>query len=152
MSAVKRFHHQYKEAAARHGYEASPDQLGWAMPIYVADTDESARREAKPHIEAIYNKFLRMPQEYLLPPGYTSVSSMKKLRAAKSSTTSDAPPDCDEFIRRGMFICGSPDTVRQTHRASPEGHRLQRAGGDDADRQHARRTDAQGACGCSRRR
>jgi alkanesulfonate monooxygenase SsuD/methylene tetrahydromethanopterin reductase-like flavin-dependent oxidoreductase (luciferase family) len=62
----------------------------------------------------MFNKFLRMPQEYLLPPGYTSVSSMKKLRQAKSSTTSDAPPDCDEFIRRGMFICGSPDTVRDT--------------------------------------
>ena len=39
---------------------------------------------------------------------------MKKLRAAKASFTSDAPPDCDEFIRRGMFICGSPETVRQT--------------------------------------
>ncbi len=62
----------------------------------------------------MYNKFLRMPIEYLLPPGYTSASSMKKLRAAKSSTTSEAPPDCDEYIRRGMFICGSPETVRQT--------------------------------------
>jgi len=114
VSAVKRFHHQYIDAAEKHGYQASPDRLGWALPIYVSDTDESARREAKPHIEAMYNKFLRMPTEYLLPPGYTSVSSMKKLRAAKSSTTSEAPPDCDEYIRRGMFICGSPETVRQT--------------------------------------
>ncbi len=39
---------------------------------------------------------------------------MKKLRQAKASFTSDAPPNCDEFIRRGMFICGSPETVRQT--------------------------------------
>ncbi len=62
----------------------------------------------------MYNKFLRMPLEYLLPPSYTSVASMKKLRAAKASFTSDKPPDCDEFIRRGMFICGSPETVRQT--------------------------------------
>jgi alkanesulfonate monooxygenase SsuD/methylene tetrahydromethanopterin reductase-like flavin-dependent oxidoreductase (luciferase family) len=114
VTAVKRFHTQYKETAARYGYEASPDKLGWALPIYVSETDESARREAKPHIEAMYNKFLRMPLEFLLPPGYTSVSSMKKLRQAKASFTSDAPPDCDEFIRRGMFICGSPETVRQT--------------------------------------
>ena len=68
---------------------------------------------------------------------------MKKLREAKSSTTSEAPPDCDEFIRRGMFICGSPETVREDDRASPEGHRLQRAGGDDADRQHAGGADPQ---------
>jgi alkanesulfonate monooxygenase SsuD/methylene tetrahydromethanopterin reductase-like flavin-dependent oxidoreductase (luciferase family) len=114
VSQVKRFHRQYKEAAERHGYEASPDRLGWALPIYVSDSDESARRESKPHIEAMYNKFLRMPTEYLLPPGYTSVSSMKKLRQAKASFTSDAAPDCDEFIRRGMFICGSPSTVRET--------------------------------------
>jgi alkanesulfonate monooxygenase SsuD/methylene tetrahydromethanopterin reductase-like flavin-dependent oxidoreductase (luciferase family) len=114
VSAVKRFHTQYKEAAARYGYEASPDKLGWALPVYVSDSDEAARREAKPHIEAMYNKFLRMPLEFLLPPGYTSVESMKKLRQAKASFTSDNPPDCDEFIKRGMFICGSPDTVRQT--------------------------------------
>ena len=114
VSAVKRFHTQYKETAARYGYEASPDKLGWALPIYVSDSDEAARREAKPHIEAMYNKFLRMPMEFLLPPGYTSVESMKKIRQAKASFTSDKPPDCDAFIERGMFICGSPDTVRQT--------------------------------------
>jgi alkanesulfonate monooxygenase SsuD/methylene tetrahydromethanopterin reductase-like flavin-dependent oxidoreductase (luciferase family) len=114
VAQVKRFHHQYKEAAECHGYEASSDKCGWALPIYVSDSDESARRESKPHIEAMYNKFLRMPTEYLLPPGYTSASSMKKLRQAKASFTSDAAPDIDEFIRRGMFICGSPDTVRET--------------------------------------
>jgi alkanesulfonate monooxygenase SsuD/methylene tetrahydromethanopterin reductase-like flavin-dependent oxidoreductase (luciferase family) len=114
VAAVRRFHLQYKEQAERYGYQASPDKLGWALPVYVSDSDEAARREAKPHIEAMYNKFLRMPQEYLLPPGYTSVSSMKRLRQAKASYTSDAPPDCDEFINRGMFICGSSETVRQT--------------------------------------
>ena len=84
---------KYKETAERHGYEASPDKLGWALPIYVSDSHETARREAKPHVEAMFNKFLRMPQEYLLPPRYTSVASMKRLRQAKSTTTSDVPLD-----------------------------------------------------------
>ena len=29
-----------------------------------------------PHIEAFYNKFLKMPVEMLLPPGYLSLASM----------------------------------------------------------------------------
>lgn len=114
VDLVRRYHAQYKETAERYGYEASPDQLGWALPIYVSDTDESARREAAPHVEALFNKFLRMPTEYLLPPGYTSMESMKRLRIAKQSTTSQAPPSCDDLIERGMFICGSADTVRET--------------------------------------
>jgi alkanesulfonate monooxygenase SsuD/methylene tetrahydromethanopterin reductase-like flavin-dependent oxidoreductase (luciferase family) len=114
IDVVKRFHNEFKEAAERHGYEASPDQLGWAVPIYVGETDESARREAAAHIEAFFNKFLRMPVEYLLPPGYTSVQSLKRLRAIRRGTTTEKPPTCEEFIERGMFICGSAETVRET--------------------------------------
>ncbi|MGE4011385.1 MAG: LLM class flavin-dependent oxidoreductase, partial [Alphaproteobacteria bacterium] len=51
----------YKEAALKYGYTAQSSQLGWAIPIYVAETDAQARSEAKPHIEAFFNKFLRMP-------------------------------------------------------------------------------------------
>ncbi len=45
-----------------YGYEATEDQLGWSVPLYVAETDEIARREAQPHIETFLNKFLRMPR------------------------------------------------------------------------------------------
>ena len=114
VDVVKRFHTEVKDAAERHGYEATPDQLGWALPIYVAETDEIARKEAAAHVEALFNKYLRMPLEFLLPPGYTSASSIKRLRAIRRGTTTDKPPTCDDFIERGMFICGSPETVRQT--------------------------------------
>ncbi len=77
----------YRDEALRRGYQASPDQLGWSVKIYVAETDEIARREAKPHIEAFANKFMRMPTEVLLPPGYTSIASMKGLMAAKRGIT-----------------------------------------------------------------
>src|SRR5467141_3845800 len=59
----------YREEAERAGYQASPDQLGWSVQIYVAESDAIALREARPHIEAFVNKFLRMPTEMLLPPG-----------------------------------------------------------------------------------
>ncbi len=114
VDIVKRFHTEVKEAAERYGYEASPDQLGWALPIYVAETDEIARKEAAAHIESLFNKFLRMPIEMLLPPGYTSVESIKRLREIRRGTTTDKLPTCDDFIERGMFICGSAETVRET--------------------------------------
>jgi len=101
----------YREEALRQGYEASPDQLGWSVKIYVAETDEIARREAKPHVEAFVNKFLRMPVEMLLPPGYTSIESMKGVMAAKKTITGGAR-SIDDLIQQGTFICGSPATVR----------------------------------------
>ena len=76
---LKRFMDMYRAKANEYGYEASPQQLGWATPVYVADTDEQAKREAKPHIEAFYNKYLRMPFEMLLPPGYLSLTSMQNV-------------------------------------------------------------------------
>jgi alkanesulfonate monooxygenase SsuD/methylene tetrahydromethanopterin reductase-like flavin-dependent oxidoreductase (luciferase family) len=114
VAVVKRFHNEVKQAAEDYGYEASPDQLGWALPIYVAETDEIARKEAAAHVEALFNKFLRMPTEMLLPPGYTSPESIKRLREIRRGTTSDKPPTVDDFIERGMFVCGSAETVRQT--------------------------------------
>ena len=66
----------YRETAQHYGYQATAEQVGWAVPTYCAETDEIARREAKPHIESLFNKLLRMPQEMLLPPGYLSLASM----------------------------------------------------------------------------
>ena len=63
----------YRDEAEKAGYQASPDQLAWSNTIYVAETDEKAMREAKPHLEALVNRFLKMPIEMLLPPGYTNI-------------------------------------------------------------------------------
>ena len=73
---LAKYMQMYKDMAAEHGYEATEDQLGWSVPVYVGETDEIARREAQPHIENFLNKFLRMPKEMLLPPGYLSLKSM----------------------------------------------------------------------------
>jgi alkanesulfonate monooxygenase SsuD/methylene tetrahydromethanopterin reductase-like flavin-dependent oxidoreductase (luciferase family) len=79
--------------------------------MYVAKTDEQAYEEARPHFEAFMNRFLYLPAEMLLPPGYTSAASIKmmrsKLRKGKRTTM-------EECIELGMFVCGSPKTVRET--------------------------------------
>ena len=111
VAALARYMKMYREVAQRHGYVATSSQLGWSVPTYIAETDEIAYREAKPHIEAFLNKFLRMPREMLLPPGYLSLSSMKGVMAAKASLSEKQT--IDTVIEKGMFMCGSPRTVRE---------------------------------------
>jgi alkanesulfonate monooxygenase SsuD/methylene tetrahydromethanopterin reductase-like flavin-dependent oxidoreductase (luciferase family) len=103
----------YREIAANDGYEASPQQMGWAVPTYVAETDEIARRELKPHVEAFFNRFLRFPLEMRLPPGYSSVASTKHLIETKFAVRS-TDQTIDSLIELGMVVCGSAATVRDT--------------------------------------
>src|SRR5258708_20250864 len=108
---VARYLNMYREQARQYGYEASGDQLGWASPVYVADTDERARDEARAGIETLFNDFLAVPWEMLLPPGYMSLSSMKntiKMRKALGSRTRHS---MEQLIESGTVVAGSPRTV-----------------------------------------
>jgi alkanesulfonate monooxygenase SsuD/methylene tetrahydromethanopterin reductase-like flavin-dependent oxidoreductase (luciferase family) len=107
-----RYMAMYREEARRAGYEASPDQLGWSIQIYVGETDAIALKEARPHIEAFVNKFLRMPTEMLLPPGYLSLASMKGVMQAKRALSGPAR-SIETLIEQGTFLCGSPATIAE---------------------------------------
>ena len=109
--SVCKFMTGYRDRAREYGYEAAPDQLGWLVPIYVADTDQKAIDEARPHIEAFANKFLRNPPEMLLPPGYTSIASLKNVRKHKSSIVKRQ--SIETLMENEVVIVGSPDTVRR---------------------------------------
>src|SRR6185437_3642433 len=107
---VAKFFQLYRDEADKAGYQASADQLAWSNTIYVADTDAIAMREAKPHLEALTNSFLKMPIEMLLPPGYTNIDSMKRIRAAK---VIGKPQSIEDLVKNGVVIIGSPNTVRE---------------------------------------
>ena len=64
ISVVQRFMQMYKDIAQSFGYTAQPRQLGWAIPIYVGQTDASAIAEAKPHYEMFRNVLLKFPLEF----------------------------------------------------------------------------------------
>jgi alkanesulfonate monooxygenase SsuD/methylene tetrahydromethanopterin reductase-like flavin-dependent oxidoreductase (luciferase family) len=107
---VERYLKMYRDTCKGYGYEAKDSQLGWAVPVYVSDTDESARWEAKEHFEAFRNVFVRMPLEMLLPPGYTSRESLKNVMKAKAQMFGDVT--IDQATELGLFVCGSGATVR----------------------------------------
>src|SRR3954466_15670894 len=53
IEVVARFFNMYREQARKHGYEASNEQLAWSNCVYVAETDEKAVAQARPHLEAL---------------------------------------------------------------------------------------------------
>jgi alkanesulfonate monooxygenase SsuD/methylene tetrahydromethanopterin reductase-like flavin-dependent oxidoreductase (luciferase family) len=113
FSAAVRYLDSYREIAERrYGYVAASEQLGWAAPCYVADTDAHAIDEAREHIEFLFNDLLNMPRFMFFPPGYTSPESMKRVVAAKSSIMGGRRT-IEKLIEHGVMICGSPDTVRR---------------------------------------
>lgn len=111
LDSVMKYHALYKQQAERFGYEASGEQLGWALPVYVAETDEIAVREAAEHIEALFNNFLKVPLEMLFPPGYTSIKSLTANLAGRQGMVLQAQT-VKSLVEKGTFLVGSPETVR----------------------------------------
>jgi alkanesulfonate monooxygenase SsuD/methylene tetrahydromethanopterin reductase-like flavin-dependent oxidoreductase (luciferase family) len=111
LKAVQKYLQMYRERCTAYGYTCPDEQLGWATPVYVAETDAAARREAKPHYEAFRNKFARLPFELLFPPGYSSIESMKNVSAVKGHLGADLT--LEACMDLGIVVCGSVETVVQ---------------------------------------
>jgi len=109
---VARYLNLYREQARQYGYEAAPDQVGFASPVYVADTDERAREEARAGIESLFNDFLATPFQMLLPPGYMSLSSMKNTMRMRKALGVTHRLTLEELMESGTVVVGSPRTVR----------------------------------------
>jgi len=100
------------ETARQHNYELSPYQLGRLMPIYVAETDEQARREGNQHIGWLFHRGLRYIYEMLFPPGYLTPAAA--LFMAKSYHEVDwTKLSVDQMNEAGYCIVGSVETVRR---------------------------------------
>jgi alkanesulfonate monooxygenase SsuD/methylene tetrahydromethanopterin reductase-like flavin-dependent oxidoreductase (luciferase family) len=109
---VRRAFDGYREAAEKHGYTSPSTQVGWSLPIYVADTDAEARREAAIHLDYLFNTLMRMPKDVFFPAGYLTLSSTKRVMATKRGLGTGAL-DPDFLMERGYALAGSPDTIRQ---------------------------------------
>ena len=80
--------------------------------MYVAETDQKAIDEARPHIEMMFNVLLpRVSELMFLPPGYMSAQSLMAVLNAKKGNRGSVT--IETLIERGIFVCGSPDTVRK---------------------------------------
>jgi len=103
----------YRRAAEEAGYEASPKQLAAAIPTYVAETEEQAHREARPHIMWLFQNGLKIPPYHWFPPGYTSKKSFAGMLGAKVKHDMKDHWDLtyEELLEERYIIVGSPETV-----------------------------------------
>ena len=104
----KRNFDYFREACEREGYTAHPDQMGWLVPVYVAETDEQARREFEEHLWYFVRRLL--PGINITPPGYTSVRSVVKIVGALGDFVLNVT-DWEGIVEGEYAIVGSPATV-----------------------------------------
>ena len=107
---VSRFMGQYREEARGFGYQAAPEQMGWALPIYVGETDEAAMNEARPHAEYLFNQLVRRPLPVSFPPGYLTERSAKAVLRAFSSIGTERTT-IEQLDGNSQIIIGSAETV-----------------------------------------
>lgn len=94
------------------GYTPTENQVGWAMPVYISDTDEKAYNEAKPHLEYLVQKLQHRPPQSLFPPGYLTERSMEAVLKMKGGATRGKA--YHELIDTKYAIVGSAETVTET--------------------------------------
>ncbi|HZN11038.1 MAG TPA: LLM class flavin-dependent oxidoreductase [Blastocatellia bacterium] len=109
IDVFRRMFAVFREECEKCGYTADPEQMGWGIPVYVAETDEQARREFEPHVWYFARKLMKGIS--LAPPGYTSVKSTMAI--LKNEGKFLASQETWKQIEDGVFaIVGSPATVR----------------------------------------
>ncbi|UUO05913.1 LLM class flavin-dependent oxidoreductase [Blastopirellula sp. J2-11] len=100
----------FRDACEKNGYTADPEQLGWLLPIYVAESDEQAWAEYEEHLWYFVRNLLK--GLVIFPPGYTSVRSIAGIQRGLQQFMT-ACQTRDDIERGGYAIVGSPKTVRE---------------------------------------
>jgi alkanesulfonate monooxygenase SsuD/methylene tetrahydromethanopterin reductase-like flavin-dependent oxidoreductase (luciferase family) len=109
INSFRRVFSQFREACAKAGYEARPEQMGWGIPLYVAETDRQAREEFEPHFWFFVRNHLKNIS--LTPPGYTTPKSALAIIKNRGNFLYEQRTWQD--VEDGVFaIVGSPATVR----------------------------------------
>jgi len=98
----------FRQSCQKYGYEASPEQMGYPLGIYVSDSDEQARREFEPHLWYFVRRLMKGLS--LNPPGYTSPQSMMRMFMALNQFLPNVGT-WEEVLTGRYMVVGSPETV-----------------------------------------
>ncbi|HEY3694415.1 LLM class flavin-dependent oxidoreductase [Phenylobacterium sp.] len=97
----------YAEEAARQGYEAGTEHLGYVMRCHVADTEEQALAGAR-EFQWMQGEFTGVGHPvWTAPTGYSSWEARQKRNAMHAR----ASRPLEEVIESGSILCGTPKTV-----------------------------------------
>lgn len=110
ISVFERMFKMFREACQKEGYEADPLQMGWLVPIFVAETDEEAKAQYEEHFWYFVKRLL--PGITISPPGYTSLRSYENMMKGMGSFMASLD-SWDQVVEGQYAIVGSPETVTQ---------------------------------------
>ena len=98
----------YRATAAETGYEPTPDNFGYLLCCYVADTQEEADEQAR-HFIWRMGTTTRGPREYMNPVGYRSQQGEQV--AARRAIRPLIQQSYEELNENYHIVAGTPDTV-----------------------------------------
>jgi alkanesulfonate monooxygenase SsuD/methylene tetrahydromethanopterin reductase-like flavin-dependent oxidoreductase (luciferase family) len=113
IAAQLRAFERMRELAAERGREVTPDDLIVVVLVHVAETDEEAIAEMRPHVETFFSWSHRIPPKYLLPPGYVSRDEYLR-RASDPALSHGTEAKWEEMVEIARLACGSSETVAET--------------------------------------
>lgn len=102
----------YRECLRKHGRTPTPKMIAGPALVYVAETDEQARKEFEPHFWYFVRKLLLIPPSYFFPPGYTSARSLANIQKGFTEGFLAACQTWKEIEDGRYAFVGSPATVR----------------------------------------
>lgn len=106
---VHRWFDGYRQAAQEQGYTPHPEKIALSIPIYVAETDDEALRQAPQHVEWLFHKGLKQGSELVHPPGYMSPGSLRGLLSSGAKPLGELT--FADLLAEGYAVVGSPETV-----------------------------------------
>ena len=148
FDVFERYFSMFRDACEAEGYTADPLQAGWLVPIYVAETDEQARKEYEEHLWYFVKRLL--PGITIQPPGYTSARSLAQHPQAARARSCSTSRRGSEIIEGRYAIVGSPETVADTLDRQPRPARHRQPARAVPARQPAARPHREEHASCSR--
>jgi alkanesulfonate monooxygenase SsuD/methylene tetrahydromethanopterin reductase-like flavin-dependent oxidoreductase (luciferase family) len=95
-------------AEEKYNYEAKPEQLGFSLPCFIAETDNKAMKLAEKYVLWYFDKGMKTTHEFFAPPGYMSE---RTIRGMLMSGSLDMSRPFQDLVNKGMIIAGSPSTI-----------------------------------------
>src|SRR5690348_12116951 len=107
----------YRRQAREHGWEPGPDKFAYALFAFVGETDEQAERDGR---QLLWYLSTRQARGFWFPPGHTAPAATARGWRAGGAAAGNASAersgiklDFESLQQSGVFVVGSPDTVRR---------------------------------------
>jgi len=99
----------YADTATAEGYKATEENYGYAIRIYVADTDAQAYEQGRHFYWQLGRTFGRTPLHWQRPSGYVSRTTASNQQTALRDAFGDIGYEQAQQVQQ--VITGAPDTV-----------------------------------------